>query len=167
MALSRSMSWGFLVVGVVVAGCGTAVGSASASAPGVSERATIAAPHGASSQPAPPSSELPAALQDTWVSETRSIPGLTPPAVESFMELTRHQLLFHANEDWTAPILSSVAVSDGATGVRLSLEDDSVGCATGTEGAYAFELSPSGRRSTSASWRIRVPRGSPRCRARG
>ena len=150
MARSRSMSRGFLVVGVVIAGCGTAVGSPSASAPAASAPAasgvaSMTPPNGASSQPTPPSSELPAALQDTWVSETRSIPGLTPPAVESFMEVTGHQLLFHASEDWTAPMLSSVAAADGATGVRLRLEDDSLGCAAGTEGAYAFELSPSGR----------------------
>jgi hypothetical protein len=101
-----------------------------------------------SDSPEPTPEALPAAFRYVWVGETRSIPGLTPPAVESFMELDGHRLQYFASEDWDAPIVSSRTSAVDTQTIRLRLEADSVGCRRGAEGTYTFELSPSGRAMT-------------------
>ena len=134
-----------LAATVLLAGCGTPtiVGP-------VATASFAQAP--ASQAPASPSpsllatpAQLPAALWYAWVGETRTIPGLMPPAVESFMKLDGQQMWYQSSEDWTSPILTSAASAMGRNGVRLRLAADSVGCQAGEEGAYTFSLSPSGR----------------------
>ena len=152
----------FLLVAVVLAGCSASVASPSAPPPVEAKVTVPASPDGGSPQPMRPP-VLPPALRGRWVSETRSIPGLNPPAVESFMQLSGDQMLIHASEDWTAPILTSLAWSDGTTGVRLRLGSDSVGCTAGTEGDYTFSaITQRAGRSTSSSASIHAPRASPR-----
>ncbi len=91
------------------------------------------------------------ALQYLWVGETRSIPGLTPPAVESVLKLDEREMQFLASEDWNDPLVTSVASVIGTDRVQLRLEADSAGCQVGIAGTYTFDLSPSGRALTVAA----------------
>ena len=97
---------------------------------------------------APPtqSPELPAALLYYWVGETRSIPGLNPPAVESNMKIDAHSLTFHATEDWDHPLIRSSAAVAPYGDVVLTVDGGSAGCVSGDIGVYDFILAPSGRR---------------------
>jgi hypothetical protein len=135
-----------IVVADILAACGAATGSGSS-------------PLGTSSTSSPPAAPTPvatpaglsAAYRYLWVGETRSIPGLTPPAVESIMKLDEREMQFRASEDWTAPLVTSVASVIGSNQVRLRLEADSAGCRAGVDGTYTFDLSPSGRALTVAA----------------
>ncbi len=89
--------------------------------------------------------QVPDALRYYWVGETRSIPGLTPPAVESNMKIDETGLTFHATEDWAHPLITSAVSIDPAGDVVLTLGVSSTGCIKGDVGTYAFNLSPSGR----------------------
>lgn len=134
-----------VVMSIALTACGAVPGSepAGSATPAPTTQARSPSP-----SPSPEAAWLPAALQYTWVGETRSIPELTPPAVESFMTLDRSRIQFFATEDWTSPIVTSSASLVGTDRVRLRLEADSVGCRTGDEGIYSFDLSSSGRALT-------------------
>lgn len=98
-----------------------------------------------SSQPPATSEPLPAALRYRWVGETRALPGVTPPAVESSMKIDAGRLTFYATEDWDHPLATSVASVDASGDVRLVFESGTAPCAQGDEGTYNFDLSPTER----------------------
>ncbi len=122
---------------------------ATSPAPSAMPLASVPAPAqiGQSRSPSPLATPagLPAAFRHMWVGQTRSIPSLTPPAVESIMKLDEHGLQFFASEDWSHPLVPSLASFEGADQVRLRLQSDSAGCRRDTEGTYRMVLSPTGR----------------------
>lgn len=139
-----ALAW-LIVMSIAATACAAAPGSEPSDSAAAGPTTQAGSP---SPSPSPKAAELPTALVYTWVGETRSIPGLTPPAVESFMKLDRTRVQFFATEDWTSPIVSSFASIVGTNRVRFRLEADSVGCRTGDEGTYSFDLSSSGRALT-------------------
>ena len=128
------------VTAILLTACG-GVTSPGSGAPATAPQASPSP----SPSPVLTSAGLPGGFRYLWEGETRSIPGLQPPAVESFMKLDERRMQFFASEDWNSPIVTSVASLVGADRVRVRLENDSVGCRRGTDGTYTFELSPSGR----------------------
>ena len=109
------------------------------------------AAHGSQSAAAsssPPPVGVADALRYFWVRETRDVPGLFPPAVESIMKLDETEFQYLASQDWDAPVLVSTASASRPDRVTLRLKEDSVGCSVGAEGTYTFKLSETGRALT-------------------
>jgi hypothetical protein len=96
---------------------------------------------------ASPRVALPTTLRYLWVGETRAIPGLTPPAVQSGLDLAHGEMGVYAQATGR-PILESAASLDGPDGLRLQLDGDSAGCRSGDVGTYTFTLSATGRSLT-------------------
>src|SRR5712691_8128979 len=93
---------------------------------------------------ASPHVALPTTLRYLWVGETRAIPGLTPPAVQSGLDLAHSEMGVYAQATGR-PILESAASLDGPDSLRFQLDGDSAGCRSGDVGMYAFTLSATGR----------------------
>jgi hypothetical protein len=96
---------------------------------------------------ASPRVALPTTLRYLWVGETRAIPGLTPPAVQSGLDLAHGEMGVYAQATGR-PILESAASLDGPDSLRLQLDGDSAGCRVGDVGTYTFTLSATGRALT-------------------
>lgn len=90
---------------------------------------------------------LPTTLRYLWVGETRAIPGLTPPAVQSGLDLAHVEMGVYAQATGL-PILGSSASLDGPGSLRFQLDGDSAGCLVGDVGTYTFALSETGRALT-------------------
>jgi hypothetical protein len=138
------------VVMLVLAGGSFAACGAAANPPSTTA-ATVAAspvePTVAATTPASPSSSrapVPEGLQFRWVGPTRQIPGLVPPPITSFLEVTAATEEFNAAD--TGPrILTSTASLDPKGNLEFVLNEDGSGCHAGDLGTYSFTLSPSGR----------------------
>ena len=143
-AIPREIWRGLLMVSVfVLAACG----SPSVSGPGATPTSAQGSQSAAASS-SPPPVGVADALRYFWVRETRDVPGLFPPAVESIMKLDETEFQYLASQDWDAPVLVSTASASRPDRVTLRLNEDSVGCSVGAEGTYTFKLSETGRALT-------------------
>lgn len=140
------------VISLIVIGALVAVGCTTGTRTSPSAVQTSPMPATAPSMPvasptASPRVALPTTLQYLWVGETRAIPGLTPPAVQSGLDLAHDEMGVYAQATGR-PILESAASLDGPDSLLFQLDGDSAGCRSGDVGTYTFTLSATGRALT-------------------
>ena len=138
-----------IVIGALVtAGCTAGPTTSPMNMPTDASLAPTAAPPRPTAAPmASPRVALPATLRYLWVGETRAIPGLTPPAVQSGLDLAHVEMGIYAQATGR-PILESAPSLDGPDSLRFELDEDSAGCRSGDVGTYTFALSETGRALT-------------------
>ena len=129
------------------AACGTGVDTGPSSAASAHPMPTTAASMPSAVPTAPPRVALPTTLRYLWVGETRAIPGLAPPAVQSGLDLAHAEMGVFAQATGR-PILESAVSLDGPDSLRFRLDADSAGCHSGDVGTYMFTLSATGRALT-------------------
>jgi hypothetical protein len=90
---------------------------------------------------------VPAPLAHAWIGPTRAIPGLAPPPITSFLELTSSTMKFNAADSGRRILASAASLTRDGT-LEFKLDADRPDCRHGDVGTYAFTLSPSGRALT-------------------
>jgi hypothetical protein len=82
-------------------------------------------------------------LTHRWNGPTRTISGMTPPAVTAAIVLESHRMRFDAGGAPRSDLVSD-AGRDAAGQLQFRLIADGAGCHAGDLGTYAFTLSPGG-----------------------
>jgi hypothetical protein len=137
-----------IVIGALVAvGCTAGTTTSPTAVQTASPKPTTAPSVPIAVPTASPRVALPTTLRFLWVGETRAIPGLTPPAVQSGLDLAHDEMGVYAQATGR-PILESAASLDGPDSIRLQLYADAAGCRSGDVGTYTFTLSATGRALT-------------------
>jgi hypothetical protein len=96
-----------------------------------------------SPSPAASGSPLSQALQHRWNGPTRTVTGMTPPAVSAAVTLDRSQMRFDGGGSPRSDLGSSASLT-GPNEIRFELLSAGAGCARGAMGTYAYVLSSGG-----------------------
>ncbi|HEX5822838.1 MAG TPA: hypothetical protein VFY18_00135 [Candidatus Limnocylindrales bacterium] len=144
MTRTRAISTLIAVGALVAVGCTAGPRTSPPAVQAASPMPTTAPSMPISVPTASPRVALPTTLRYLWVGETRAIPGLTPPAVQSGLDLAHSEMGVYAQATGRS-ILESAASLDGPDSLRFELDGDSAGCRSGDVGTYTFELSETGR----------------------
>jgi hypothetical protein len=96
-----------------------------------------------SPSPAASGAPLSQALQHRWNGPTRTVTGMTPPAVTAAVTLDRSRMRFDGGGSPRSDLSSSASLT-GPSEISFQLLSDGAGCARGAIGTYAFALSPGG-----------------------
>jgi hypothetical protein len=96
-----------------------------------------------SPSPAASGGPLSEGLQHRWNGPTRTVTGMTPPAVTAAVTLERSRMQFDGGGS-PRSVLGSSASLTGPTEITFVLLSDGAGCARGAIGTYTYTLSTGG-----------------------